>query len=237
MANDPGAGSQAHRVHPGALQVRRRCWRAAGTCWRWAAPTLATRIVQQAVGKVTAVDFDPVFITDVHERADRIGRSPPSCTTCSRARAGPVRRRIRARRAEHIGRPTRPSSWRTSRLADADRRRHPRHAVAGVAGLRLTAEQGGPRQLQDGRGLQAVMEQYFHTVFVFSMNDEVVHTGYYPMAHYLLAVCSHLKDVSGPLNDGSGTSFHLRGSLSSGGSSRVEPRLLNAAAAMSRASG
>ena len=33
------------------------------------------------------------------------------------------------------------------------------------------------------------LEQYFHNVFVFSMNDEVVHTGYYPMAHYLLAVC------------------------------------------------
>jgi hypothetical protein len=28
---------------------------------------------------------------------------------------------------------------------------------------------------------------------VFSMNDEVVHTGFYPMAHYLLAVCSHLR--------------------------------------------
>lgn len=24
--------------------------------------------------------------------------------------------------------------------------------------------------------------------FLFSMNDEVVHTGYYPMAHYLIAV-------------------------------------------------
>ena len=29
---------------------------------------------------------------------------------------------------------------------------------------------------------------YFDTVFMFSMNDEVVHTGFYPMAHYLLGV-------------------------------------------------
>lgn len=38
-----------------------------------------------------------------------------------------------------------------------------------------------------------LMEQYFHSVFMFSMNDEVVHTGYHKMAHYLFAVCSHKK--------------------------------------------
>jgi hypothetical protein len=30
-------------------------------------------------------------------------------------------------------------------------------------------------------------------VFLFSMNDEVVHTGFYPMAHYLFAVCADRK--------------------------------------------
>ncbi len=40
-----------------------------------------------------------------------------------------------------------------------------------------------------GPDLKALMEAYFHTVFLFSMNDEVVHTGYHKMAHYLLAVC------------------------------------------------
>ena len=40
-----------------------------------------------------------------------------------------------------------------------------------------------------GPDLKALMEQFFHTVFLFSMNDEVVHTGYHKMAHYLLAVC------------------------------------------------
>ena len=32
------------------------------------------------------------------------------------------------------------------------------------------------------------MARYFHNVFIFSMNDEVVHTGYHKMAHYLLAL-------------------------------------------------
>lgn len=34
--------------------------------------------------------------------------------------------------------------------------------------------------------LKALMLKFFENAFVFSMNDEVVHTGFYPMAHYLL---------------------------------------------------
>jgi hypothetical protein len=37
--------------------------------------------------------------------------------------------------------------------------------------------------------LKALMEKYFHDVFIFSMNDEVVHTGFHKLAHYLFALC------------------------------------------------
>jgi len=36
--------------------------------------------------------------------------------------------------------------------------------------------------------LRDVLTIYFRNVFVFSMNDEVVHTGYYKMAHYLFGM-------------------------------------------------
>ena len=42
---------------------------------------------------------------------------------------------------------------------------------------------------KDGLGFRALMQRFFHNVFLFSMNDEVVHTGFYPMAHYLFALC------------------------------------------------
>lgn len=42
--------------------------------------------------------------------------------------------------------------------------------------------------LKTAANLKQLMLRYFHNVFVFSMNDEVIHTGYYPMAHYLFAV-------------------------------------------------
>jgi 2-polyprenyl-3-methyl-5-hydroxy-6-metoxy-1,4-benzoquinol methylase len=35
---------------------------------------------------------------------------------------------------------------------------------------------------------RALLEKYFTNVFIFSMNDEVVHTGYHPMAHYLFGI-------------------------------------------------
>lgn len=33
--------------------------------------------------------------------------------------------------------------------------------------------------------LRALMERYFENVFMFGMNDEVLHTGYAPMCHYI----------------------------------------------------
>lgn len=46
----------------------------------------------------------------------------------------------------------------------------------------------GHVNLYSGERLQASMERFFKKVIVFSANDELVHTGYWPMAHYFLAV-------------------------------------------------
>lgn len=42
---------------------------------------------------------------------------------------------------------------------------------------------------KSGKDFKDLMRRYFDQVFLFSMNDEVVHTGFYPMAHYLIALC------------------------------------------------
>ena len=36
--------------------------------------------------------------------------------------------------------------------------------------------------------LRDTVREYFKNVFLFGMNDEVVHTGFYPMSHYLIAL-------------------------------------------------
>jgi cyclopropane fatty-acyl-phospholipid synthase-like methyltransferase len=42
--------------------------------------------------------------------------------------------------------------------------------------------------LKSAETLRELSDRYFHNTFVFSMNDELVHTGYYPMAQYIWAV-------------------------------------------------
>ncbi len=48
--------------------------------------------------------------------------------------------------------------------------------------------QEGHINLKSHAGLLTLMQRRFETSFLFSMNDEVVHTGFYPMAHYFVAV-------------------------------------------------
>jgi hypothetical protein len=52
---------------------------------------------------------------------------------------------------------------------------------------------------KSGRALKALMERFFHNVFLFSMNDETVHTGYIPMAQYLIAVGSMKRSSAMPV--------------------------------------
>lgn len=49
--------------------------------------------------------------------------------------------------------------------------------------------QRGHINLFDGERLVTTMERYFRRAFLFSMNDEMVHTGFSKMAHYLFTLC------------------------------------------------
>lgn len=46
--------------------------------------------------------------------------------------------------------------------------------------------------LKSQKSLRELMEQYFENVFLFGMNDEVLHTGYAPMSHYIWSVACGL---------------------------------------------
>lgn len=51
----------------------------------------------------------------------------------------------------------------------------------------------GHVNLKDHRSLKRLLETFLKNVFIFSMNDEIVHTGFYPMSHYLIGVGVGLK--------------------------------------------
>lgn len=159
------------------------------------ADAFGTRIVQQAVDSLTAVDFDPVFVEDAKERMD------PHWVFDVKVHdmlAGPVEGTFDAVYAldvlEHID-PTTEDDFLTNVVASIA---ETGIAIFGMPSLESQAyaspqSKAGHVNCKSGDVLKETLEKYFNTVFVFSMNDEVVHTGYYPMAHYVLGVCSHKK--------------------------------------------
>ena len=46
-----------------------------------------------------------------------------------------------------------------------------------------------------GEDFYVMLKKYFHNVFLFTQNDEVIHTGHLRMANYLIAVCSNKKSL------------------------------------------
>ena len=51
----------------------------------------------------------------------------------------------------------------------------------------------GHINLMSQKTFKEKMGKFFHNVFMFSMNDEVVHTGFSAMGHYNFALCTHKK--------------------------------------------
>lgn len=159
------------------------------------ADAFGTRIVQQAVGAVTAIDFDPLFIADVRERMD------PHWAFDAKVHdmlAGPVSGNYDAAYALDVLEHIKPEDERQF-LGNVVRSLSPAGvAIMGMPSLESQIHaspqsKAGHVNCKSGEDLKKTMEEHFHSVFVFSMNDEVVHTGFYPMAHYLLALCAHPK--------------------------------------------
>lgn len=156
------------------------------------ADAFGTRLVQQEVGRVTAVDFDPVFIADANARIDPAW--PMECFVHDML-TGPVPGRYDGIYCldvlEHID-PKDEGTFMEHLLATLD----PAGAtIIGIPSLESQAyaspqSKAGHVNCKSGKVFKAFLDRYFHNVFVFSMNDEVVHTGFTPMAHYLIALCT-----------------------------------------------
>lgn len=52
---------------------------------------------------------------------------------------------------------------------------------------------GAHVNVKRGEELYETMNMYFHNVYLFTQNDEIIHTGHLRMANYLIAVCCHKK--------------------------------------------
>jgi cyclopropane fatty-acyl-phospholipid synthase-like methyltransferase len=150
-----------------------------------------SRIVRQQVESLTAVDFDPLFIEDA------AGRQSPPWTVelvAHDLRKGPVPGRFDAIYAldvlEHV--PVgEEHQFLNVMLAPLDRRGAAIIGMPSLESQQYASEQSrlGHVNCKSAPDLKALLERYFDNVFVFSMNDEIVHTGFFKMAHYIIALC------------------------------------------------
>jgi 2-polyprenyl-3-methyl-5-hydroxy-6-metoxy-1,4-benzoquinol methylase len=150
----------------------------------------ATRIIAQEAKRIVAVDFDAEFIDDAKERASDRWKVELRLHDIMRA---PVDGQFDAAYAmdvlEHI-----PPDKEHIFISNICASLKPAGVlIIGTPSLESQAfaspqSKEGHVNCKTGPDLKLVLAKYFANVFMFSMNDEVVHTGYQKMSHYLVAL-------------------------------------------------
>lgn len=159
------------------------------------ADAFGARIVLQEVNEVTAIDFDPTFIEDVITRMDQDWTINVKVHDIL---DGPVVGQFDGAFSldvlEHISSDHEDQFISNIVNSIAD------HGVLIIGTPSIQSQEyaspaskAGHINCKDQIELKRLLSQYFHNVFIFSMNDEIVHTGFYPMAHYLFALCVEKK--------------------------------------------
>jgi SAM-dependent methyltransferase len=147
-------------------------------------------IVAQSVSNLLCTDIDPETLEDNKARCEHFKNITFRYHDFRQAPLGtPVDATYSVDVLEHIYPDEEPTFLRN--IAESLRG----HGVAVFGTPNKAAEQYaspnskvGHVNLKTGATLRSLVQEYFHVVFMFGMNDEVVHTGYLPMAHYLWSV-------------------------------------------------
>jgi 2-polyprenyl-3-methyl-5-hydroxy-6-metoxy-1,4-benzoquinol methylase len=152
-------------------------------------------IVLQTVKKLTVADFDPVFIEDARNRMREPWIFEAKVLDLLK---DPIDGQYDAIYSldvlEHI-----PQEREREVLAKICGALEPQGAVIiGMPSLESQVYASAPSRAghincKTMPDLNALLGDFFHNVFMFSMNDEVVHTGYHKMAHYLFGLCTGKK--------------------------------------------
>ncbi|MFM9970241.1 MAG: class I SAM-dependent methyltransferase [Burkholderiales bacterium] len=157
-----------------------------------------TRIVQQEVKSLSATDFDELFIQDVEARMVARWKFPAFTHDLLAGPIGGCYDGVFALDVlEHIAQKD-EMTFLGNAFAPLSN-----HGV-GIIGMPSLESQAyasptsraGHVNCKSLPNLKQLMQSFFHNVFMFSMNDEVVHTGFHTMAHYILAVGAGKKGSS-----------------------------------------
>jgi cyclopropane fatty-acyl-phospholipid synthase-like methyltransferase len=149
-------------------------------------------IVLQEVKSVHGVDIDPIFIDDMLEHLDP--KIPCTCAVHDMLMS-PLLPQYDAAYSLDVLEHITPGVNEKKFLRNlADSIKDDGVAIIGIPSLQSQiyaspASKAGHVNCKDAKALKQLLKKYFMNVFIFSMNDEVVHTGFHQMSQYIFALC------------------------------------------------
>ena len=154
-----------------------------------------SRIVKQDVNQLIITDYDPYFIKKFEDIASE---EWPISAVEHNILEGPLGQRFDAVYSLDVMEHVHSSNEYTFIKNIIDSVKKTGVVIIGMPSLESQAyaspeSKEGHVNCKSGKDFKSLMEGFFHNVFLFSMNDEVVHTGFEKMAHYLIVVCTFKK--------------------------------------------
>ncbi len=153
----------------------------------------ASRIVAQSVGHLTATDFDSLFISEAKKELPTyetrisfevhdILEGPISGKPFDAIFSCDVLEHI-APKSEHLFFSNAAHSLKPNGIFIV--------GTPSLASQIHASERSkeGHVNCKTGSQLKSICQEYFENVFIFGMNDEVLHTGFLEMCHYYFALC------------------------------------------------
>lgn len=161
------------------------------------ADAFGTRIVKQAVKKIDVSDFDQVFLDD--SKLINKNKWNFNCYYHDFVKDGPFKKKnydaiYSLDVLEHI-KPNQEKKFIININKSLSKKGVAIYGIPSLESQKYASYQSkiGHVNCQSGDDFKKSLSKFYEKVFLFSMNDEVVHTGFYPMAHYLLALCCYKK--------------------------------------------
>ena len=153
----------------------------------------ASRIVASEVGHLFAIDFDPIFIANSRSALpayeDKISFTEHDILK-SAIPNHPFDGIFSCDVLEHID-PSQEESFFRNIIASLSATGVVIIGTPSLSSQKYASSRSkaGHINCKSGEDLLNTCKSYFSNVFLFGMNDEVIHTGFYEMCHYYFVVC------------------------------------------------
>ena len=153
-----------------------------------------SKVVYQEVKKLTLIDFDKVFIDDFKSMQNKQNKIKSFVHDIVKK---PMNKKFDAIYCldvlEHIKPQMKKNFLLIYKIIKQTQYFYMWNTFIRISKYASKISKEGHVNCKTGDELRKTLKKYFYNNFIFSMNDEVLHTGYFPMSHYLFGIGCGIK--------------------------------------------